>query len=357
MVDHKKIIKTGLVGYGYVGQTFHAPLIASIKGLELAAVVSGHPEKVKKDWPDVTVYTKAEDLFHNSDIDLIVLATPNDTHMPLAKEALSLGKHVVVDKPFTLTLAEARILAKIASQKERLLSVFQNRRWDSDFLGIKQAIEAQRVGQISQFESHFDRYRPAVRERWREEAIPGGGLWYDLAPHMVDQALQLFGLPDSVQTSFATQRQGAKITDWVHVILAYGEKRIILQGSMLAAGGTARFTLHGDKGSLIKRLPDQQEAQLRAGMKPGAAGWGEDPDDIHFWDGEGNTTHWPVPAGDQRGYYQAIYEALTGSAPNPVTPAEAIAVMAVIEAAIHSDALGQRVKLDLTEDERKAFSH
>ncbi|MFT8736712.1 MAG: oxidoreductase [Zymomonas mobilis] len=355
MVEKKEIIKVGLIGYGFVGKTFHAPLINAVDGLELAAIVSSHPEIVREDLPDVSVYPDIDIMLSNSNVDLVVIATPNDTHKPLAERAILAGRHVVVDKPFTLTTDDARYLADLAARESKLLSVFQNRRWDSDFLGVKQVIEDGLVGELAQFESHFDRFRPAVRQRWREEAVPGGGLWYDLAPHMVDQALQLFGLPDNVQASFAAQRSGAKTTDWVHVILSYGEKRVILQGSMLVAGGTARFTLHGDKGSLIKQHPDQQEAQLRAGMKPNCEDWGKDNDPLVFWDADGKSHHYPTPSGDQTEYYREIYTALINGYANPVTPIQAIAVMAVIEAAILSNQSGERIAPDLTDIEKRAF--
>ncbi|ACV75932.1 MAG: oxidoreductase [Zymomonas mobilis] len=355
MVEKKEIIKVGLIGYGYVGKTFHAPFIDAVEGLELSAIVSSHPETVREDWPDMAVYPDIDIMLSNSNVDLVVIATPNDTHKPLAERALLAGRHVVVDKPFTLTTEDARYLAALAEKEKKLLSVFQNRRWDSDFLGVKQAIEKDLLGDIAQFESHLDRFRPVVRQRWREEAVAGGGLWYDLAPHMVDQALDIFGLPDNVQASFAAQRSGAKTTDWVHVILSYGEKRVILQGSMLVAGGTARFTLHGEKGSLIKRYPDPQEAQLRSGMKPLDKDWGKDADLILFWDADGKSSSYPTPSGDQTQYYREIYEALTGSASNPVTPIQAIAVMAVIEAAILSNQSGERIAPDLTNAEKQAF--
>lgn len=355
MVEKREIIKVGLIGYGYVGKTFHAPFIDAVEGLELSAIVSSRPDIVRQDWPDIAIYPDIDILLQNGNVDLVVIATPNDTHKPLAERALRAGKHVVVDKPFTLTTEDARYLAALAEKEEKLLSVFQNRRWDSDFLGVKQAMAQGLLGDISQFESHFDRFRPIVRQRWREEAVPGGGLWYDLAPHMIDQVLCLWGLPDNVQASFATQRSGAKITDWVHVVLSYGEKRAILQGSMLVSGGTARFTLHGEKGSLIKTYPDQQESQLRSGMKPLDKGWGEDSDPLLFWDEAEKCHRYATPSGDQTQYYREIYKALTGAAANPVTPIQAIAVMAVIEAAIRSDQSGERIAPDVTDSEKRAF--
>ncbi|PLB94655.1 oxidoreductase, partial [Klebsiella pneumoniae] len=262
-------INIALIGYGFVGKTFHAPLIRSVPGLNLAFVASRDEEKVKRDLPDVTVIASPEAAVQHPDVDLVVIASPNATHAPLARLALNAGKHVVVDKPFTLDMQEARELIALAEEKQRLLSVFHNRRWDSDYLGIRQMIEQGTLGAVKHFESHFDRFRPEVRVRWREQNVPGSGLWFDLGPHLIDQALQLFGLPQSVQGNIATLRDGAEINDWAHVVLNYPAHKVILHCSMLVAGGSSRFTVHGDKGSVIKARADQQESQLLAGVVPG----------------------------------------------------------------------------------------
>ena len=188
-------IHVALIGYGFAGHTFHAPLIAATPGLRLSVVGSRDAGKVQADHPEVAVLADPFAAATDARADLVVIATPNDSHAPLARAALAAGKHVVVDKPFTLDLAQARGLAALAAQHGRLLSVFQNRRWDSDYLGIRQVIDDGLLGEVAHFESHIDRYRPQVRERWREQAGPGSGLWWDLGPHLVDQALHLFGLP------------------------------------------------------------------------------------------------------------------------------------------------------------------
>jgi predicted dehydrogenase len=263
-------INIALIGYGFVGKTFHAPLIQSVDGLRLAVVSSRDEEKVKRDLPDVLVVATPEEAIQHPDIDVVVIASPNATHAPLATLALNAGKHVVVDKPFTLDMKEARDLIALADEKQLLLSVFHNRRWDSDFLGIKQIIAQGTLGKVKHLESHIDRFRPEVRVRWREQNVPGSGLWFDLGPHLIDQTLQLFGLPESVQGNIATLREGAEIDDWAHVVLNYPAHKVILHASMLVAGGTARFTVHGDKGSVVKARIDQQEAQLLAGVIPAA---------------------------------------------------------------------------------------
>ncbi|MGX5077040.1 oxidoreductase [Enterobacter mori] len=351
-MNKAKTINIALIGYGFVGKTFHAPLIQSIEGLTLAVVSSRDEEKVKRDLPNVLVVATPEEAIQHPDVDLVVIASPNATHAPLAALALNAGKHVVVDKPFTLDMQEARELIALADEKQRLLSVFHNRRWDSDFLGIKQVIEEGRLGKVKLFESHIDRFRPEVRVRWREQNVPGSGLWFDLGPHLIDQTLQLFGLPQSVQGNIATLRDGAEINDWAHVVLNYPEHKVILHASMLVAGGTSRFTVHGDKASVVKARIDQQEAQLLAGVIPGSESWGEDSDDMVLFDAAGDATRLKTPKGDQRQYYINVRDALTGTIGNPVHPVEALAVMAVLEAAVRSSETGTTQMLELTAEER-----
>lgn len=209
-------IRVGLVGYGYASKTFHAPLISGTSGLALTMVSSSDAAKVHADWPGVKVVSAASELLDDPEIDLVVIATPNDTHFPLAKAALEAGKHVVVDKPFTVTLSQARELESLAKHCGRVLSVFHNRRWDSDFLTVRTLINEGQLGEVCYFESHFDRFRPQVRQRWREQAGPGSGIWYDLGPHLLDQAVALFGLPVSITVDLAQLRPGAQSTDYFH---------------------------------------------------------------------------------------------------------------------------------------------
>ena len=346
----------GLIGYGFAARTFHAPLLAAEPGLALVRVASSDAGKVHADLPAIGVDADPFAVTTAADTDLVVIASPNDSHAPLARAALAAGKHVVVDKPFTLDLAEARDLIALAGERGRLLSVFHNRRWDSDYLTVKAAIAAGLIGTVAHLESHIDRFRPAVRQRWREGAGPGSGVWFDLGPHLVDQALQLFGLPHAVTGSLAMQRDGALSDDWAHVVLDYGPRRVVLHASMLVAGGSPRFVVHGDRGSIVKRHPDQQEPQLLAGMAPGAPGWGADGDPLRVYDAGGLVTERPAEAGDQRGYYAGIAAALRGEAPNPVPAAQALAVMAVIEAAAQSARTGRTAALDLTEAERTGWA-
>lgn len=355
MQDSTTPLRVALIGYGFAGKTFHAPLIRSVPGLALATVVSRDAGKVHADLPDVDVVADAATAFADPRLDVVVIASPNDTHAPLARAAMEAGKHVVVDKPFALDLAQARELAAIAAREQRVLSVFQNRRWDSDFLGVRQAMEDGRLGEVTHVESHIDRFRPQVRARWREQAGAGAGLWYDLGPHLVDQALCLFGVPDRVWASLAIQRDGGESTDWAHVVLEYGARRVVLHASMLVAGGSPRFIVHGTQGSLVKAKIDPQEAQLLVGLRPGQDGWGVDPDPLVLYDGDGQATRVPAPLGDQSRYYAMYRDAVLGHATLPVSPAQAIGVMAVIEAAMVSAASGRAQVPQLDADERGAW--
>ena len=330
-------LRVGLVGYGYAGQTFHAPLIAAVPGLQLAAVSSRDAARVRADWPDAEVLPDAQALLRRPDIDLLVIASPNDSHFPLARAALAAGRHVVVDKPFTLTLAEARELAALAHARGRLLAVFHNRRWDGDFLTLRELVRQGTLGRIVHLESAFDRFRPAVRARWRESAAPGAGLWFDLGPHLLDQALQLFGWPSTIALDQATLRDGGQSDDWFQARLDYPALRVVLRASMLAAAASPRFVAHGRAGSWTKLGLDPQEDALKAGVRPTwppPPGWGEDRNVSLITRPRGqtlHTDHWPLAAGCQAAFYAAVRDALRGDGPNPVPPQEAVAVMALLE--------------------------
>ncbi len=343
-----EILNAGIVGYGFATKTFHAPLIAGVPGLKLAAISSSDPSKVRADWPQVPVDASPEALFSRSDIELVVIPTPNETHFPLALAALAAGKHVVVDKPFTVTLAEARRLQAEASAAGLLLSVFHNRRWDADFLTLRQVIASGELGRIVHFESHFDRYRPEVRARWREQALPGSGLWYDLGAHLLDQVLQLFGPPESISLDLAIQRDGAESDDWFHAVLRYGQCRAVLHGSALVPSPPPRFSVHGSRGSFIKFGLDAQEDALRTGRRPPAPNWGVDPLPATLTvcpDGSCRTRELACIAGNYPAYYAAVRDAIHGTAPNPVSADDAIGVIRLIELGLQSTREGRVVRV------------
>ncbi|MBW7984397.1 oxidoreductase [Enterobacillus tribolii] len=327
-------LRVGLIGYGYASKTFHAPLIAGTPGLTLAAVSSSDAGKVLADWPGMTVVGEPEQLFSDPGIDLIVIPTPNTTHYPLAKAALLAGKHVVVDKPFTITLHEARELEMLARQQKRVLSVFHNRRWDGDFLTVKSLVSEGALGDVVYFESHFDRFRPEVRDRWRERAGAGNGIWFDLGAHLLDQAVQLFGKPQSLFADLAQLRPGAQTTDYFHTVLFYADKRVVLHAGMVVAAESPRFVVHGTRGSYIKRGLDPQEDRLKSGERPPQADWGYDMRDgvltLVQQDVMAEQTVLTIP-GNYPAYYAGIRDAINGDGENPVPAGEAILVMKLLE--------------------------
>lgn len=332
-------IRVAIIGYGYASKTFHAPLISGTPGMTLAAVSSSDEGKVRIDWLAVSVVAEPRQLLDDPNIDLIVIPTPNDTHFPLAKAALEAGKHVVVDKPFTVTLSQARELDAVARSRGRLLSVFHNRRWDSDFLTVKSLINEGLLGEVCYFESHFDRYRPRIRDRWRERGGPGSGIWFDLGPHLLDQAICLFGLPVSMTVDLAQLRPGAQSTDYFHAVLVYPQRRVILHATLLAAAETARFIVHGSRGSYIKYGLDPQEERLKNGERLPQEDWGYDMRDgiLTRVDGEDRSEEsWLTLPGHYPAYYAAIRDALNGNGENPVPASQAIQIMELIELGIES---------------------
>jgi len=332
------MFRVGLIGYGLAGRVFHAPLIAATPGLELAAIVSSRKDEIAAAYPGVAL-TTAEAVFADPGIDLIVVATPNDSHCDLAARALRAGKHVVIDKPFALTSAEARQL--IALARGRLLSVFHNRRWDGDFLTLKQLVQDGRLGDVAFVESRFDAYRPNVQDRWRERAGLATGTWYDLGAHLLDQALQLFGLPKAIYADLAARRPGALTTDYFRVLLRYESLRVVLAGNCMTPTAT-RFTVHGAHASFIKSGLDPQERQLAAGLRPGDAAYGVEanPARLVTASGERPVT---ITRGNYRAYYEGVRDALRGLIPLPVTAGEALVVMELLEAAERSAATAHDV--------------
>ncbi|MCT8468639.1 oxidoreductase [Chromohalobacter canadensis] len=332
-------INVGLVGYGFASKTFHAPLLRAEDGMTLQAISSSDAAKVTADWPQVDVEASAAALFARDDIDLVVIPTPNDTHYDLASAALAAGKHVVIDKPFTVTLDEAGSLVEQASRAGKLLSVFHNRRWDADFLTVRDLLDSGDLGRIVHFESHFDRYRPEVKTRWRESDTPGGGIWYDLGPHLIDQALVLFGMPDEVFLDQACQRDGAQVDDYFHAVLRYGQRRVILHAGSLMAAPAPRFSAYGTQGSYVKHGLDPQEDMLKRGERLPTPEWGEDPQhglhtvaNIHDASAGPELREVATRAGNYPAYYAGVCEAIRGQGKNPVPAEEALAVMQVLEA-------------------------
>lgn len=344
-------LKVGLIGYGYAGKTFHAPLISAVPDLHLVAVASSDAAKVHADWPDVAVHPTPAELIARTDLDLVVIATPNDTHHPLARAALMAGCNVVIDKPFTVALADARELVALAHKRRLLLSVFHNRRWDGDFLTLRRLVDEGALGRVVEMSSRHDRFRPEVRPRWRESAGPGAGLWFDLGPHLADQALALFGRPRAITLARDLTRDGALADDWFHAHLRYDRLHVHLHAGMLVADSAPRFAVHGTQASFVKRGLDTQEDALKAGVRPtwpAQPDWGIDggPAELVTRAADGRAVRTPVALqpGAHQAYFAAVAAAIRNEAPNPVLPDEALAVMALIELGVESAA--QRRELE-----------
>ncbi|MCW6006672.1 Gfo/Idh/MocA family oxidoreductase [Micromonospora sp. CPCC 205371] len=341
-------LRAGLIGYGLAGSVFHAPLIAATEGLTLDTVVTSNPERqgqARAEHPGIRIAATPDELFDRvDDLDLIVIASPNKTHVPLATTALKAGLPVVVDKPIAGTAAEARDLAALADKRGVLLSVFQNRRWDNDFLTLRKVIDDGDLGEVWRFESRYERWRPQRKGGWRESGDPAqiGGLLYDLGSHVIDQALVLFGPAARVYAESDNRRPGAETDDDTFVALTHASGvRSHLYLSATAAQLGPRFRVLGSRAGYVKYGLDPQEQALRDGERPGRT-WGQEPESAwgRLGSGEspltGGGTPVPTLPGDYPAYYAAVTRALNGDGPNPVTALEAAAALDVIEAARRS---------------------
>jgi scyllo-inositol 2-dehydrogenase (NADP+) len=331
-------ITVGLVGYGLGGSTFHAPLICSVRELRLAAVVTSRREQVERDLPGVAVVSTVAELVADPGIELIVVSSPSPSHYEVAHAALLAGKNVVVDKPFTLSVRDAEALMALAENKGRMLSVFQNRRWDNDFLTVRHCMDEKLLGTVYHYEAHFDRFRPEVRPVWREQSGKGSGILYDLGAHLIDQALQLFGMPQAIFADVLQQRRCAETDDYFHLVLDYGQKRAILHGSTLVRQPGPHFAVHGDAGSFLKNGMDPQEEALKAGMRPGDPQWGLD-EPANYGElvcADGARRKVETLRGGYERYYEAIAARLLRNEPIPVDPADSRDGLLVVEAALRS---------------------
>jgi scyllo-inositol 2-dehydrogenase (NADP+) len=339
-------IETALIGFGLSGAHFHAPLIAAEPRLRLHRVVTSRNDTVAAALPGVIAGNHAEDALTDAHVELVVIATPNGTHAELARDALLAGKHVVVDKPFVTEAAEGHDLVALAHERGRMLTVFHNRRWDGDFLTVKHLLGARRLGDIRLAELRWDRHRAAIKPGWREVPGDGSGLLSDLGPHLVDQALALFGTPDHVQGDIARQRGEALVDDYFELTLHYGSTRVILSASTLAAAPRPRFALHGTEGSFVKYGLDPQEAVLRGGQGTDVAGYGEDDPGyfglLTFPDG--TQARLPTERGDWRGFYARVADTVRGGFPPPVEPDDALVGMAIIDCARRSAREGRLLR-------------
>lgn len=337
-------IGVGVIGYGLAGRAFHAPYVRATPDMALRAIVTRESAKVLADLPDMRVVPDVAALLAEPDIDLVVVASPDALHAEHAIAALEAGKHVLIDKPFATSLADARRITAAGEAAGKQVTVFQNRRWDADFRTLRQLIADGALGEIVQFESHFDRWRPTPTGRWKEARK--GGVWLDLGPHLVDQAVVLFGRPEGISLDLATMRDGAPSPDYFHAVLRYERHRVILHATKLAAQHGLRFAVHGTRASWIKHGSDPQEAATLAGHAPEGEDWGIDPIDGTLTLGENGAVS-PIrnERGDYRLFWQALARAIRGEDANPVPATEAITVMEVLDAGLRSAAARAEVTL------------
>ena len=336
-------IDAGLIGFGVAGRAFHAPIIQAVHGLRLAAIVQRSGSSAAELYPEARIVRSFEELLAIESIRLVAIATPNDSHFSYAKRSLEAGRDVVVDKPFTTTVEEAKELVALAEKLGRLITVYQDRRWDGDFQTVRQLLASGELGRLVRFESYYDRFRPNLRPgAWREKPGPGSGILFDLGPHLIDQALFLFGTPQFVEADVRIERDSCVTDDAFDIVLHYSNGlRAALHATMLAAVARPHYVLLGTKGSFVKYALDPQEALLRAGQVPGGAKWGVDPEEN--WGtltlSDGTTTakrRIPTARGDYRGFYENVRDAIQGRAALAVTPPHAVNVMRMLELARES---------------------
>jgi predicted dehydrogenase len=313
------MLRLALIGYGKAGQVFHAPVIRSVDGLRLARIAAHRSE--------------ASDVFDDAAIDVIVIATPNDTHFDLGRRALEAGKHVVIDKPFTVTADEGCALIALAKERNRILTVFHNRRWEGDFLTIRKLMDENRFGRIVSFEANFNRFRNEPKAgAWRETTRPGSGILYDLGSHLIDQALVLFGRPDSVTGDVRRERDFGGADDAFDIRMKYARLNVVLRASMLVRERTPRFTVRGTEATFVTYAMDPQEAALMAGRTPRDADWGTQPREnwgtLLTVRGEEMIETLP---GSYQSFYENLRETVNGRAEIAVHPEEALATIEIIE--------------------------
>lgn len=334
-----KAIQTALLSYGMSGRIFHAPFLEVHSGFELVGSYERSQKNIQKAYPGTHSYDSLDEVIQDADIELIIVNTPIPTHFEYASKALKAGKHVVVEKAFTNSTAEALELQKIASKAGKHIFVFQNRRWDSDFLTVKKVLASGQLGDIVEAEFHFDRYNGAKSPKMHKELPgPGAGIIFDLGPHIIDQALHLFGNPTHVFADLRKTRPGTEVEDLFEILLYYPEMRVRLKAGYYFKVPVPAFQLHGKLGSFIKTRSDRQEADLDAGRKPQGDSWGqENPQDYGVMQVDGgNPERVPSENGDFMAFYENVFQSLRGEAQPAVSVQDGINSMRVIDAAMES---------------------
>ena len=335
-------IKTALLSYGMSGKVFHAPFLELHPSFELLGSWERSKKLIQEEYPEVKSFPSLESILEDKSIDLVIVNTPVATHFEYAKKVLLAGKHAVVEKAFTTTIAEAQELAALAKEKNLKLSVFQNRRWDSDFKTVKKIVEDKILGEIVEAEFHFDRYNPVLSpKQHKETANSGAGILKDLGPHIIDQALYLFGLPNAVFADIRITREGSLVDDYIDILLYYSDFRVRLKASFFVRELNPSYVIHGKKGSFLKTRGDVQEDELKLGLKPNFDTWGKEPKSIEgtlHTESEGKIIYEKVPTlrGNYYDFFDGVYKSITYNTLEPVTAQDGVNVMQIIEAAIHS---------------------
>lgn len=335
-------IRVGILSFGMSGKVFHAPLLHVNSNFKIRKVLQRSANDVLKWYPYVQVVRNAKDIINDPDIDLVLVNTPDPTHYEFTRAALEAGKHVVVEKPFVHEIEEAEKLIELAHRKNRILTVFQNRRWDGDFLTVQNIVQSNVLGRIVTYEAHFDRYRNFIRDSWKEKASFKTSNLYNLGSHLIDQALILFGMPEAVYADIRKQRDGADVDDYFDLNLYYPNLKVTLKSGYLVREEGPRYMIHGTEGSYVKYGIDPQEEALTEGLLPSVTGWGEE--DKSKW-GILNTTmnnvHFREPVktvpGSYPKFYELLYETLVNGSALAVKPEESLNGLKIIRAAYESD--------------------
>ena len=346
-----KPIRTAILSYGMSGEVFHAPLISAHRGFSLDVIVQRKSDSALARYPNVKIMRSADDVISDSSIELVVVNTPNETHFEYSRRALEAGKHVVLEKPITVTTAEADELIALARKQKRILAPFQNRRWDGGFLTVQKILKEGRLGKIAEYESHYDRFRNYIQpQTWKEVRTPGTGILYNLGSHMIDQVLVLFGLPKQVDARIGAQREGGQVDDFYDIRLQYDNFLAIIKSSYLVCDAGPQYIIHGTQGSFTKYGIDPQEEALKIGGIPGSEGWGREPKE--YWgrlktmiNNQAVTEIVETLPGNYLGFYQNLFEAIREGNSLAVKPEEAREVIRVIEACYESSRAKCAVKL------------
>lgn len=349
-INFNSRIIAAICSFGMSGKVFHAPFLNNHPGFELFGIVERSKNNSRELYPQATIFRSVEELIAVPEIQLVVVNTPVQTHYNYTKLALQAGKHVVVEKPFTVTAAEAKELQLLAEEKQVHLIVYQNRRYDKDFLAVQQAINSGKLGEVKEAEFRFDRYRPEISYKLHKETVlPGAGNTYDLGAHLVDQAIQLFGFPDALWADTAIMRNNSVVDDYFEIVLFYPKKRVRLKATCFAKTFTPQYVVHGSNGSFVLQRTDQQEQLLSEGVIPTLADWcpsnAADDGVLEYINSEGNTAIETIGGinGNYMHFYTDVYNTIVNNAPNPVPAADGIQTITLLENALVSAATGNKI--------------